>query len=255
MSSDTDLIIAIAAATTVMTVLSGGIVYFIIIYRKKQQVFEREREDFKLALRKTEIEIKEQTLSDISRELHDNIGQIASLIKINLNLVLPHLSSPNHEKVSESLDLLKQLIKDIKSVSISLKGENLKKFGLLKMVQNDVEQYQRTTGLTTRFSGPEKLPEMDPAIEIFLYRMSQEIFNNILKHANASEAAVLVNVTDTIFTLCISDNGKGFHFTTEQNGSGLTNLKERCDMIGAELAIESEPGKGTKITITLNLKG
>ncbi len=135
MRSDTDLIIAIAAATTVMTILSGGIVYFIVVYRRKQQVFEKEREAFKQALLKTEIEIKEQTLSHISRELHDNIGQIASLIKINLTLVLPNLSSNDREKVSQSLDLLKQLIKDIQSLSVSLKGENLKRFGLLKMIE------------------------------------------------------------------------------------------------------------------------
>jgi two-component system, NarL family, sensor kinase len=251
MSNDTDLIISIAAATAVMIILSGGIIYFVIIYRRKQQVFEQERQAFKLALHKTEIEIKEQTLSDISRELHDNIGQIASLIKINLNLVLPHLSLNDREKVSESLDLLKQLIKDIQSLSVSLKGENLKRFGLLKMIEKDVEQYQRSIGLI-HFSAPPELPELDYAIEIFLYRMSQEIFNNIIKHAQASEAEVFIEAVTNSLIFRITDNGKGFLVSEENNGSGLINLKERCEIIGAKLEIESEPGHGTQITIKLD---
>ena len=253
MSNDTDLIIGIAAATSVMIFLSGGIVYFIIVYRRKQQVFEKEREVFKQALLKTEIEIKEQTLSDISRELHDNIGQIASLIKINLNLVLPNLSSNDHEKVSDSLNLLKQLIKDIKSLSVSLKGENLKRFGLLKMIEKDVQHYQKSIGLDIRFSAPSELPEIRNAIEIFIYRMSQEIFNNIIKHAHASEVEVFINVIDHSFILRITDNGKGFLVSEDISGSGLINLKERCEIIGAKLEIESELNRGTQITIKLNL--
>lgn len=253
MRSDTDLIIAIAAATTVMTILSGGIVYFIVVYRRKQQVFEKEREAFKQALLKTEIEIKEQTLSHISRELHDNIGQIASLIKINLTLVLPNLSSNDREKVSQSLDLLKQLIKDIQSLSVSLKGENLKRFGLLKMIEKDVEHYQKSIGLNIRFSAPSTIPQMEHAIEIFLYRMSQEIFNNIIKHANASLTKVTIGSKDDIFILRIADDGRGFDISGEMNGSGLINLKERCEIIGAKLEIQSEPNLGTQITIQLNL--
>lgn len=253
MSSNTNLIISIAAATAVMIILSGGIIYFVIAYRRKQQVFEQEREAFKQALHKTEIEIKEQTLSDISRELHDNIGQIASLIKINLNLVLPNITLNDREKVSESLELLKQLIKDIKSLSISLKGENLKRFGLLKMIEKDVEQYQKFIG-SIHFSAPTQLPEIDYAIEIFLYRMSQEIFNNIMKHAEASEVNVFIDVITNSFIFRITDNGKGFLVSEEVSGSGLINLKERCEIIGASLDIESEPGNGTQITIKLNLK-
>ena len=254
MGSGTDLIIAIAAATAVMIILSGGIVYFVVIYRKRQQLFENEREAFKQALLKTEIEIKEQTLSDISRELHDNIGQIASLIKINLNLVLPQLSSEEHEKVSESLLLLKQLIKDIQSVSVSLKGENLKRFGLLSMIKRDVERYEKATGLKINLAAPVELPEIDQAIEIFLYRMSQEIFNNIVKHACASEVDFSIDIKGNSFVLQISDNGKGFNVSENLSGSGLMNLKERCQMINADLEVESNINHGTKITIELNLE-
>jgi signal transduction histidine kinase len=254
MENKSDLLIAIVVATSVMMILSAFVLYFVIIYRKKQQNFEREREVFKQALMKTEIEIKEQTLSDISRELHDNIGQIASLIKINLNLVLPNLQSEDHEKVDESLQLLKQLIKDIQSVSVSLKGENLKRFGFLGMMERDIERYQKTAGLTIQLSSPASMPELDPAVEIFLYRMSQEIFNNIIKHAKATEVNARLAIKNKQLILSFQDNGVGFDPAKEINGSGLINLKERCKMIHADFDLHSEPNAGTKITITLNLE-
>ncbi|MBI3134447.1 MAG: sensor histidine kinase [Bacteroidetes bacterium] len=253
MSDKVDLIMAIAFSTIVMATMATFIIYFIIIYRKKQRAFEWEREVFKQALLKTEVEIKEQTLSDISRELHDNLGQMASLIKINLNLVLPRLSAEEGQKISESLDLLKQLIKDIKSLSVSLKGENLARFGLLKMIEKDIERYERAGGLKINLSVAQTLPLLEPAIEVFLYRMSQEIFNNILKHANASEVEVTVSFNSPVFRLGISDNGKGFDSNLNPAGSGLVNLKERCQMIGARLDLKSGLNQGTTVAIELNV--
>lgn len=249
MNDKTDLLIAIAAATVVMGLFTVFIVYFIVLYRKKQRAFAGEREAFKQALLQTEIEIKEQTLGDISLELHDNLGQIASLIKINLNLALLDLPAERSQKITESLTLLKQLIHDIKSLSVSLKGENLARFGLLKMIEKDVERYKKIGGLTIHFNVSKPLPTFEKATEIFLYRMSQEIFNNILKHAHATIVHFSITYAAPLFELTITDNGKGFDVNTQAKGSGLLNLKERCAMIGATLHIESSQQKGTAIQI------
>ncbi len=253
MKDNLDFLIAIGAATTVMAILSGSVLYYIIIYRRRQRAFEQERESFKQALLKAEIEIKEQTLSDISRELHDNLGQVASLIKINLNLIQPNLAKEDSQKVSESLDLLKQLIKDIKSLSVSLKAENLERFGLLKMIEKDIERYEKTVGLNITFATPSELPQLEQATQIFLYRMSQEIFNNIIKHANATQVSVSIMLKSNSLLFSISDDGRGFNTYVNQIGSGLQNIKERCQIIGAELDINSKPEHGTSITIDLKI--
>lgn len=254
METNNEIIIAIGVGTIGMGLLTVFVFYFVLIYRKKQRAFEWEREDFKQALLQTEIEIKEQTLSDISRELHDNLGQMASLIKINLNLVLPKLEGENHAKITESLDLLKLLIQDIKSLSVSLKGENLARFGLLKMIEKDLERYKKMGGLSVVFTSTPHLPKLDPAVEIFVYRMSQEIFNNILRHSQATEVHVSLTGTANEFSLQIKDNGKGFESNNQSAGSGLVNLKERCQIIGAELNIDSKPQKGTSVLIKRKLK-
>ncbi len=249
MNDKLNLIIAIAAATIVMGLLTIFVIYFIIIYRKKQRDFEWQKEVFKQALLQTEIEIKEQTLSDISRELHDNLGQVASLIKINLNLALPEIPEENSGKITESLDLLKQLIQDIRSLSVSLKGENLARFGLVKMIEKDIVRYQSIGELKIDFHVTGDLPNFDKSTEIFLYRMTQEIFNNILKHAKSTQVEVKMSYTNSIFQLSINDNGIGFELASRKQGSGIINLKQRCEMIGAEFNIQSELNQGTTINI------
>lgn len=254
MTIDTQFFIAISSAIFVMALLASFIIYFMLLYRKKQEDFEWEREQYKKALLETEIEIKEQTLTNISRELHDNIGQIASLIKINLNLVNGELSEPDKAKVTDSIQLSKQLIKDVKALSVSLKSENLQRFGLINMISKDIKRYQSVGDLKIKFVSPEILPPLNSEVETILYRMSQEIFNNILKHANAISVIMSITIVDNSIIFKIIDDGIGFDFNTVEQGSGLSNINERCKMIGAQLKIESVPHKGTDIEINLETK-
>ncbi len=251
LTQNTDLLIPVASGTLLIAALILFTIYFIVLYRKKQQAFEWEREQFKQALLKTEIEIQEQTLSNISRELHDNLGQIASLIKINLSMISQDIKTEDRDKVDESLSLLKGLIKDIKSLSISLKGENLQRFGLIKMIEDDTSRLQKLGYFNISLSNLKLIPEFKPEIEIFLYRMTQEIFNNMIQHANATEVSLDVQKEKDTCRLIFTDNGNGFDTTTKKFGSGLINLYERCKMIGAEIEILSQLNSGTKISISL----
>ncbi|MFK8046278.1 MAG: sensor histidine kinase [Crocinitomicaceae bacterium] len=246
-----DVLFPIIFGTTVFAVLIIFIILFIVNYQKKQKEFEAEREEFKRALLQTQIEIKEQTLTNISRELHDNIGQIASLIKINLNLLSTDLSAEDKLKVTDSIELSRRLIKDVKALSVSLKSKNLERYGLLKMLENDIERYKAVGNLTIQFTHTRPFPSLKSDTEIILYRMSQEIFNNILKHSQASEVSVhIVNENSrTVFNF--TDNGVGFKEESVEKGSGLLNLAERCAMIGAELSIQAADNRGTNIKITL----
>jgi two-component system NarL family sensor kinase len=232
MQTDIDFLIAIASSILVMGLLAVFIIYFLLLYRKKQRDFEKEREAFNKALLQTEIEIREQTLTNISRELHDNIGQIASLIKINLNLLSSDLSEADKLKVADSKELSKQLIKDVRALSVSLKSENLQRFGLIKMLEKDIERYQAAGDLDIQFSYPTNFPNLTADVEVILYRMSQEIFNNILKHANASSVILSIKSVDSVTTFQFKDNGIGFSEETVEKGSGLLNLAERCKLIG-----------------------
>lgn len=253
MGEKTDLVIAIVLTTLIMAMFTVFIIYFMIVYRRKQRAFEWERQAFRQALLATQVEIKEQTLSDISRELHDNFGQIASLVKINLNMVSPEISPEDRQKITDSLELLKMLINDIKSLSVSLKGENLTRFGLVGMIEKDIERYRRLAGLEINFVRPVSIPVLKSSVDIFLYRMFQEIFNNIFKHSYATQADVRIEYSPDLFRMSVHDNGKGFNSKESNTGSGLINLKERCQMIGAKLDIRSSVNEGTFVIIDMKL--
>ena len=112
-TSDIDFIIPIISGTILMGVLLVFIIYFVILYRKKQVEYEWDKEQAKQLLLTTKIEIKEQTMSNISRELHDNFGQIASLVKINLSMIKCD-QEEDKSKIADTIELVKKLITETK---------------------------------------------------------------------------------------------------------------------------------------------
>ncbi len=246
-----DFAVPFIGGILIFSLLIIFIVFFIVLYRRKQVEYEYEKEQAKQLLLKTQIEIKEQTLSHISRELHDNLGQVASLIKINLGMI-KETDENNKNKLNDSRELIKQLIIDIKSLSTTLKGENLQRFGLYNMIIKDIERLQKTSNIKFEVNGIKQLPSLKPETEIFLYRMVQECFNNILQHSKATKSILNVSLSNNFLTFNIKDNGVGFDTSKNKAGNGLINLQERCRIINADLQINSSINKGTEVIISLN---
>lgn len=246
-----NFILPLAGATLIMGMIIIFVIYFIILYRKKQRNFQQERDAFKEALLKTEIEIKEQTLGNVSRELHDNLGQIAALVKMNLSRLKVEKETDNEALLFDSIGLLRHLITDIKDLSLSLKGENLSRFGLLKMAEIDFKRYEKMGELKINFKHQFEEEDLTLEKQILVYRMIQEIFNNILNHANATKVSVQLQSTRNQFNLHVADNGIGFDTAKQAKGSGLMNLTERCRLIDAQLTLKSEVDVGTTISIQI----
>lgn len=256
MGTYNDITVPLIAGTALLAVLIGFILYFIFLHHRTRQKFDWERQQFQHAVLQTEFEIREQTLTHMSRELHDNLGHIASLIKINLNLISRQIPTSDRSKIDESIDLLKHLIGDIKALSLSLNSERLANIGLLRAIAEDVMRINKTGHIHMLLEVNCEMPSFGKDTEIFLYRICQEILNNCLKHSNASECKVLVNCEDDFFTLKFRDNGVGFdaeEMLGSSKGSGLNNLSKRSKMIGAELTIASVKKAGTTIIISLPL--
>jgi len=233
------------AATLLVLILVSFIILFIFLYNKAQLKFQLERQQFQQALLQTEIEIRELTLINVSRELHDNLGQVASLLKMTINQI-------DDPIIQESNVLVNQLISDIKSISTSLKGNQLSELGLEGAIEQDVQRINKLTLIQLQFSNALGQVEVPSSSSIFMYRMYQEIINNILSHSQATEAQIHLKHLDNELLLEASDNGIGFS-NLKQNGNGLNNLEERCKILGAQLNIDSSPNKGTKIQINLPL--
>jgi len=252
-----DITFAVIAGTVLLSVLLVFILYFIFLHQRERQRFNWERQQFHQELLQTQIEIREQTLVEMSLELHDNLGQIASLIKINLNLVSTELKEQDRSKITDSIDLLKQLITDIKSMSLSLNSERLSTIGLIEAIRGDFERVNKSGQLVASLKHTGEQLNLDNETETFLYRISQELLNNSIKHAEASKINMSLEKKQDQFFMRYNDNGKGFNLQEaliKSKSAGLSNLKHRCKIIHADLDLQSQPDKGTFVTITLPLQ-
>jgi len=220
--------------------------------------FQIERQDYQRAILQTEVEIREQTLSDVSRDLHDNFGQIASLIKINLNLLSSNLDEEDQLKVIESKDLLRRMIQDIRELSSSLKGNRIEEIGLAELISRDISRVNSSGYINVQFINGIENYSPPPYHSIFVYRMFQEMINNILKHSEASEAHVSLETSKDKLILSVKDDGigmmmppQGIKEDDKPGGNGLKNIQERCKIIGAKYSIDSSPNNGTFIKVIL----
>ncbi len=255
-----DIITLVISITLIFIVAAFFLIMYVNLYNERKRKHAEEKQnlkrDFDQALIQSQLEIKEQILQHIGYELHDNLGQIASLIKINLNTLKLNDPEKASVKIEDTKELLRQLIGDIKSLSISLNSsDRILHSGLSKALQLDITRINKTGQFSATYTAPDYEPVLHPNTAIILYRMSQEILNNMIKHSGGSEINLFFSVRENLVTLVFADNGIGFNLSEKMNsgGSGLFNLHNRAHLIKSTLHINSVSGNGTTITIELPL--
>ncbi len=254
-----ELIIIFTAGISITLFLSGYIVYFVIFYLKNQQKNIEERKNLEIKFQQTllqsQLEIKEQTLQHLATELHDNLGQMASLIKINLYTIKVEDAVDAKEKIEDTKELTRQLLTDLKLLSASLNGNRITQLGLVKGLEVEVERLNKTGIFKALLNCPEPLPTLDENATIILFRMAQEMLNNAVKHSGAENIEISISIKEKLLTLAIVDDGTGFNLEEKINsgGSGLHNLQSRAKLIQAHVSVQSSVGDGTKISIELPL--
>jgi len=252
-----EIILTIFLGTLLILFFAFCIVFLFILFKNKNNQNIREKEEtkrhFTQTLLQSQLEIKEQTLKHIAYELHDNLGQIASLIKINLNTLQLENSEKSVQKIEATKELTRQLIADLKSLSISLNSDRIAQLGLVKGLEDETERLNKTGQFKAVLEVGESMPKINENATIILYRMAQEILNNIVKHSAATHVSISLQVKENLFTLVICDDGVGFNTEDKlkSGGSGLLNLQSRAKLIQAMFSIQSSPGDGTTICIEL----
>lgn len=250
-----DLILSIISASLFVLLLIIAIFFLFRIYLKRKNTLlldkHRMAVQFEQTLLQSKLEIQEQTFADISREIHDNIGQVLSLARINLNTLNTPLDTGKLNLVDE---LMEKAITDLRNLSHSLDADLIRKKGWVEPTQKLLRDLEKSGKYSTRLSIVETIPPLGSDRPIILFRMLQEIINNIIKHASASSITLDVTKENDRLLIIIKDNGKGFSKEKVIAGAGLRNLDNRSKMIAADLLLSSEPGKGTTITISVKLE-
>jgi signal transduction histidine kinase len=238
--------------------VSGFILIIITLYQKRQKLHRLEKnklhQQFHEELLHTQLEIQEQTLKHISQEIHDNIGQTLSLVKLNLNTINLDKKNTLEEKILNSKELVSKAISDLRSLSKSLNTDTILASGLMKAINFELQLIEKAGTFKTLFNIEGEVQKLDAKKELILFRLVQEALNNCIKHSGAQCISISANYTSTQLILIIEDNGKGFDYDSKaigvEHGSGLHNMCNRAHVIGGKCDISSTEN-GTSIKITL----
>lgn len=260
MQVQTNQIIAIVIGITFFFLLVAGLlVLYIYVYNnKKKQLIQdklKMQKQFENTLLQSQLEVQEQTRQYIAEELHDNVGALSSLIKINLNLVSQTSSNEKRAAlIEDSKVLVKTLIGDLKQLVIGLNTNVIKNHGLVNAVRNDIQRIEKLQLFHISFSVTGEERSLSDDRQLILYRICQELLNNIVKHAQPATVTMNMKFEENGLVITLADDGRGFDTVAALNNinaSGLTNLHNRARLIGALLTLTSRPGQGTECIINI----
>ena len=262
MDNLSEQVILIIIASVFLFIVAGGIILLVYVYQRKQLSSLREKEqlrvDFERQILESKLEMQEQTMKNISQEIHDNIGQVLSLAKLTINTMNANNPEVLKEKISNSKELIAKAIQDLSDLSKTLHTDNITDLGLLRSVEYEVERLKRASSYQVGLSIEGQAYRMEHKQELIVFRIFQEAIQNIVKHSRATQIMVHFLYSPSQFELKISDNGSGFdknqvdyNGKERRKGMGLRNIDHRAKLIAAHCSIESHPGKGTVITIKL----
>jgi two-component system, NarL family, sensor kinase len=259
MIENNDLIYSMIVTTSVILLMAVFIVLFVAqqLRRKQKHLLEKQQlqAQYKQDLLNTQLEIQEQILKTISGEIHDNICQALTLAKLNLNTLPMQANETDQKKVDTAREQVSKAINDLRDLSKSLHGDKITEIGLEEAIASQLKIIQNSGQFTTNLTvtGTPAKP-LEPRQEMVLFRMVQEILNNVLKHSRAEKINVALVYTPGNAILSVSDDGIGFDarkLNVSKTGIGLTNLYSRAALINAKVCLQSSLGKGTTISVEI----
>jgi two-component system NarL family sensor kinase len=261
MDSISQQISLIIIASVFFIIVAIGIVILILVYQKRQLQYLNDKNQMRINFDKeifeTQLEIQEETLKNISQEIHDNIGQGLSLAKLHINTVDAKDDPVLQEKINTSRHLITKAIKDLRDLAKSLHTDYVSEMGLVSSVEYQLELIRKSGKYDIDFDVAGEPYKLDPKKELVIFRIVQEVLNNIIKHAKATLITVLITFKHDAISLEVSDNGKGFdaHKLEEKNyegfGLGLRNMYNRAKLFKADFKLTSVLEKGTTVRLTL----
>jgi PAS domain S-box-containing protein len=190
----------------------------------------------------------------ISRELHDQLGQALTGIKMDLNWIVRKHSTPDAAWVPliiESMRAIEATVATVRNLSSELRPQLLDTLGLRAAIEWDCEQFERRTGIVCSLLAEEEPLRITEDQSIAIFRIFQEALTNIARHAHANFVAVSIGKSEEQITVTIQDDGVGFSLDVleRQHSLGFVGMRERAALIGAAFKLESSAGNGTTVTV------
>lgn len=238
-------IIIIAAIAIPITLVIIVIVLFTVFARRKNRLLQQQEEakkDFERELAESQIEIREETLRNISWELHDNIGQLMTLAKIQAQMAQerPEIMIEVSETIGTGID-------ELRALSKSINPEALKSLSLKEAVSLEIDRFNRLNFIAAQLTINGTVVPIEANTQIILFRILQEFFSNTIKHSKASTLNVVLNYSEKELAITAEDDGVGFEKSDNFMGIGLKNMTTRAKLINSTLTINSAKNEGTAL--------
>jgi PAS domain S-box-containing protein len=206
------------------------------------------------------ISIQDEERHRIARDLHDNIGQQVTALRLQLDLLAAVSADDNlQRRVTQARSIVDHLDRQLDFLTGELRPVALD-LGAISAIRQFVDEWSQTFGIAAEFRCPElEHVRMKPNVETHLYRVVQEALNNVAKHASAQHVVVQLARRDSLLVLSIADDGGGFDLSARARarahalgeGLGLLGMRERAQIVNGTIEIQSTPGRGTIITLKM----
>lgn len=258
-ASNNQLFIIAITVAMLLVIAFFSIYLFFLFQKRKIRLLQQQqlmKETYEKEILKTQIEIRDQAMNDVGRELHDHISQVMTLIKLNMSMLSGQgLDAANEQKLADTKDMMKEAINDVRLLSKTLNGDLILQVGLVESIKHELERINRLNLIKCELEITGKAYDILPNTAFIVFRIIQENLHNILKHAKCKNVLTRLSYSDAGIILLQQDDGVGFEIqkpgdnNKTGSGNGLINMQRRAALIHAKLDIESRPGKGTTLTL------
>jgi signal transduction histidine kinase len=231
-------------------------IMFLLQYQKRHKKFIDQQNNFTQTLLQSQLEIQEKTLKNISQEIHDNIGQVLSLVKLNLFTMDIDDKDSLSTKIDNSKELVSKAIIDLRDLSHSMNTDYIEEKGLVKAIEYELEMIRKTGTIKTDLQIKGTVVILEKNKELIIFRILQECLQNAIKHSRASCINTTILFEKEKLRISIIDNGIGFdvqNISTEatKKGMGIYNMYKKADLIIGNLRISSEINKGCQTELVI----
>lgn len=253
-----DVFFIFVLGTVAFIMFSCALILFLQHYKRKQQMHIAEKNQMDQAYQnqilQTRLEVQEQSFQYFSEEIHDNIGQVLGLVKLQLyNIQHTSKDDKTRKFAGESTELLGKAINDLRNISHTMNGAFVSRAGLNEAIAKELNYIQSARSITCTLNCTGDVYYYGDEKEVMIFRIVQEAIANAIKHADATEITVLLHYMPELLTVNITDNGKGFDTGKEnkRGGIGMNNMQLRANLLKGKLTITSAQGKGTSIQLDI----
>ena len=252
----TTMLILITTLTVLLLIVVIIIIFSIFQNKKDKFLFQQKvsEQRFEDEIIKSQLETQEQTLQNISWELHDNVGQLLSVAKMQLNMLESQVSNGQKSILDETGEIISKSLQEIRTLSKLLNPETVKNMGLKEAIELELQRFNRLNFLNAKLNIIGEEIDINQKDEIILFRILQEFLSNTVKHSKTPKLDVTLTYTKDNLIINAQDFGVGFDEKEIQKGSGLINMKSRAKLIDTEFSLLSKKDKGVILTLVYPLK-